>query len=167
MTHLTEREEVEMTVELRRPFVAHCGGEDRGDERVDAGALSRSGLLQFGVEFARKTDQALLGLGHIAHDITDDDMLCDIKKTRPTVSYHPAALVKGVDPVTSSAEPTVERLAARARKKQDQADRAFRRHFDGEVPSPSAASRLQVQADEAWRQLTSHREYDARKHGDR
>jgi hypothetical protein len=61
-------------------LVANGCGEDSGDEGVHARALFLGGLLDSGVQFAGEADQAFLGLGHIAHDITSCDMLGDISK---------------------------------------------------------------------------------------
>jgi hypothetical protein len=73
--------ELVLGLQVRRLAVVDCGCKDCGDEAVDAGAFGLRRLLQSGVQFAGDAKQAFLRLGHIAHDIKDGDILCDIKQT--------------------------------------------------------------------------------------
>lgn len=93
-------------------LVAERRGEDGGDEGVDAGPFGFRRFLQLGIQLARQADEALLWFGHITHDIRDNDILCDIKQSGPRCYQHPAALVKGVEPVTSTDDHNVRALAA-------------------------------------------------------
>jgi hypothetical protein len=61
---------------------------------------------------------------------------------------------------------SIEETLAAAKKADEQADAAFKKWFNGDSKTASAAVRLQNRADDLWVDVRFHPDYDEEKHGE-